>query len=541
MSFQTFVTERLTAITAQLNAIVTNAKKIEELPIQDILDVNSKIHVSKAGVSQSLTVKKIIDSVSNTFNNQLIFFGEITILNNTLTIPAPAQWKINNIIYTTTDSTIIPIEFSAIGFIRTDILVANTLGEIVLITGNETSGIAIRPNIPNDTILVTEINVTEEVLSTDGPPINTDLVNYRQKLEKQEIFIDGQGETTVPELISASYRIMSGFTSITGIVKNLNFNYLGREFTFVNFQATPITIVHGAQADGVLNFDLLSATDIILTKGQMAKFKFCKRDGQYVLELVSKNFELGGSSGIYNGSSPTTFGISGIPIGTDISDLPVNTILERILCPYIAPSVFSFFSSAIPTVVESGTTISGTKAFQMQFSELANITPNSLAIFNENLGTTVANNLAVTSPQSVAIGTIQLNGNGTSQSWKARINDTNNFFFSNLFTANSYYKQFFGNVSAFPTNSAEARALSNNSYSYNNSFSIVISSTKFSIAIPATKSLVSVITANNENITSSFVLSNMNVNDAGGNAVAYKIYNFSSAVALDTNVTINVQ
>ena len=41
MSFQTFVTQRLAALTAMMNAIATNAKKIDELPKQDPLVASS--------------------------------------------------------------------------------------------------------------------------------------------------------------------------------------------------------------------------------------------------------------------------------------------------------------------------------------------------------------------------------------------------------------------------------------------------------------------------------------------------------------------
>lgn len=182
MSFQSFVTERLAVITAQLNAIGTNAKKIDELPVQSTLSPVSKIHVSRGGVSESLEVQKIIDSIKNNTYNQLISIGIITTLNNEVSIPADARWQINGIRYNTIAVTKIPMPYSAAGTTRTDIIVANILSKIVRIAGAETAGIAVRPNIPVDSVLVTEINVSNTVISDFITPVIGDA--FANKLDK---------------------------------------------------------------------------------------------------------------------------------------------------------------------------------------------------------------------------------------------------------------------------------------------------------------------------------------------------------------------
>lgn len=90
------------------------------------------------------------------------------------------------------------------------------------------------------------------------------------------------------------------------------------------------------------------------------------------------------------------------------------------------------------------------------------------------------------------------------------------------------YRNWYGpfGVSA-PTTGSDARALS---YSYSNTFTLNTGSISLYqvIAIPSTKSLVSVIDADalNANITSSYVLSGTitTVPDGGGNSVSYKVY-----------------
>lgn len=163
MSFQTFVTERLAAITALINAISTNAKKIDELTPQTNLDNSSKIHVSRSGESESITVQQILDTVetvSTQYLNQLISIGEITIATNTLTVPT-AQWIINGVNYFISAPVNFTVPYCETGKSRIDILVANTLNQIIRIAGIETTGVSIRPNIPVNTVLVTQLNITD--------------------------------------------------------------------------------------------------------------------------------------------------------------------------------------------------------------------------------------------------------------------------------------------------------------------------------------------------------------------------------------------
>ena len=171
MNFQKFVTQRLAAITAMINAIATNAKKIDELPIQSVLNPASKIHVSRSGVSESLELQKIIDAANSLSYDRLIAIGTITLVGNVITVPAGAQWKINNIMYGNISGIPRTVPYCATGLIRKDILVANTSNDMILIKGLEMAGIAIRPNIPLNTVLVTEIVVTDTTIGNPSEPI----------------------------------------------------------------------------------------------------------------------------------------------------------------------------------------------------------------------------------------------------------------------------------------------------------------------------------------------------------------------------------
>lgn len=65
MSFQTIVIEKLNAIIGWMNETITASKTNEQLPVQATLVPSSLVRVSNAGVSQSLTIQKIIDATSS--------------------------------------------------------------------------------------------------------------------------------------------------------------------------------------------------------------------------------------------------------------------------------------------------------------------------------------------------------------------------------------------------------------------------------------------------------------------------------------------
>lgn len=284
MSLYTFLTEQVVALTNRLNAIDNNAKKIDELTAQDILDTNSKIHVSKNGDSESLRVGQIIDAVVNNTYNQILSIGEITNISNVVSIPAGAIAKINNTIYTTSSVTNITIPYAATGLVRTDILVFNTSNAIVREVGSETSGIAIRPNVPLNTVLVTEINVSDSSLSDPTYPIIGE--NFIEKIEKLESPITGTG--SVNHLVTdktASYIITGSVTEFTGLVfqDEARDSYSGKKYSFKNDTAVDVLFKH---AVGIVQFDFPNALDFRLKPNETIEFLLKKRSGGLKLEFV---------------------------------------------------------------------------------------------------------------------------------------------------------------------------------------------------------------------------------------------------------------
>lgn len=171
MSIQSQVLEKLIELINLVNAINTNAKKIDELPEQTTLVPSSKIHVSNNGTSESLTIQQIINASLNSQNDQILIIGALSLTANDLTIPLGVTWKINNIIYTKSTDTVINIPFCATGLNRKDIIIADTNGVILRIAGLETIGIVFAPPLPLNTILITEIDISDSTIGTPTLPI----------------------------------------------------------------------------------------------------------------------------------------------------------------------------------------------------------------------------------------------------------------------------------------------------------------------------------------------------------------------------------
>lgn len=203
---------------------------------------------------------------------------------------------------------------------------------------------------------------------------------------------------------------------------------------------------------------------------------------------------------------------------------------------FIAPSFSAFSISGQATPLESGTGIaSGSKTFTWTTTTPSNVSGNSITIRNQTAGTTLLSNLADDSSEAYTlVSPIPLNG-VTSQTFRILATDTQGTSFQRDFTVSSLYKIFYGDSSSAPSDSASVRALASNRFTNaGNSFTLNTGTVNkiFTVAMPSTNSLVSVIdsTASNADVTSQYVLSNFTVNDAGGNGVSYKVYTMTQAI-----------
>ena len=221
--------------------------------------------------------------------------------------------------------------------------------------------------------------------------------------------------------------------------------------------------------------------------------------------------------------------------------------LREIAFEYIAPSFTSFNIQSEPTVVEVGTTLTGTRTFKWTIDLKSGIVP-TIDIYDNNTSTTLVNT-PNNGTKAQAVNTIQLDSNNATQSWRGiAINTTGANVNSSNFTVTALFNRYWGSVSTLPASSTNgtanrtyANALENKAFKTNgaNTFTLNtgVVNNKFIVLLPPGITITSVVdTGNlNLNITSSYILSTITVKDAGGTDRIYNQYLFNPAGAYPTS------
>lgn len=233
----------------------------------------------------------------------------------------------------------------------------------------------------------------------------------------------------------------------------------------------------------------------------------------------------------YNGVSPTTVTVGGLNAGSSITNQTWIQIIQSIVAPYINPAFTSFSVSGQATMVEVGTTLSGSKTFTWSVNPNSGVVP-TIDIFDNTASSTLLAGTPNDGTQAVTVTTIQLNSNGATQSWKGIANNTSPLgtVNSSNFVVTGRFIEFYGPSASTPTNSATVRALpSNGFYTTGNTFILNTgtSQTKFDVALPPGASITQVVDldALGAIITSQYVnTSTIGVLDAGGTSRSYTLY-----------------
>jgi len=343
MSFESFVTERLADLTSKYNALVVNAKRIFELPVQNNLDPTSLIHVSRDQVSESLSVQKIIDAVNAGDYDHLISIGDITVSGTNVTFPASAEWVISNTYYQNIADITRPVPLAASGLTRIDIAVANTSNDIVIMSGDETDGIAVRPNIPVGTVLVTQINITDSSIVVIPPVLGTE---YVKKLESQDVIVN-YGATTVIEQINltderSSISLIGSVTDVKSVQVSGLYIRMGKPHFFKNRTGHPVKLWHLA-GTGNIKYFFPNGLDLIVKPNEVIEFNTNANDSAYVrFERVGGDTAVTGAM-VYKSSVANYASLpsSGVEIGWmyNVTDTGHNYVWSGTVWDDLGPAV----------------------------------------------------------------------------------------------------------------------------------------------------------------------------------------------------------
>ena len=278
MSTITYLTSLVQQAIQRLNNYEANAKKVDELPHQTTLEPSSKIPVSRAGISEHLTVQQIISSIQNSNYNQLLAIGTISVSGTDITVPSGVSGQINGLLYGTSTDTILSITLCPTGFSRKDIIVLTTANTVVVISGEETDGaIVLAPPVPTDAVYITEFDVNDSSIGIPVDPIvgnqfvkKTDFNPYNSNVTGTDAIIplnpNGYSEIRLnnPDLISISGYDLSLITGIS----TAEVPYNGKPYVIRNLTGNSIIIKNEDYANSSNPFYLTGGEDLEFPNNQ---------------------------------------------------------------------------------------------------------------------------------------------------------------------------------------------------------------------------------------------------------------------------------
>lgn len=161
-----------------------------------------------------------------------------------------------------------------------------------------------------------------------------------------------------------------------------------------------------------------------------------------------KPFSGGSGSGIYDGATPSTISVGGIPAGTTLTGRTFESLWEQLLVVYQAPTFSSFVINGIPALSEVGdpASFSGNKTFTWSTTNSSNVQANTITIRDVTNGNTIlGTGLANDGVETLPLSTVISNTTPITHTWS--INGTNtesNPIPQRTRTIESIYPWFFG-------------------------------------------------------------------------------------------------
>lgn len=247
-----------------------------------------------------------------------------------------------------------------------------------------------------------------------------------------------------------------------------------------------------------------------------------------------------------------TVAVGGISIGeTQAIGTSIDSLLREMLAPYVNPVFTSFSISGQATTIEVGTTLSGSKTFTWAITVNSGVI-STIDIYDNTAAATLLAGTPNDGTQAQTITSIQLNTDGATQSWKGIGNNTSPIgtINSSNFVVTSRFLRWHGSAITPPNpanTSAQNRAYFNSILSSafktsgTNTFTLVTgtTATNFYIVLPPGVTLVSVIDQTNAgvNITADYVLSTLQVDDAGATSRTYNVYKLTTAIPYSTSAS----
>lgn len=223
-------------------------------------------------------------------------------------------------------------------------------------------------------------------------------------------------------------------------------------------------------------------------------------------------------------------------------------LIRDIALEYVAPVFTSFTIPSLTNIVEVGTTLSGTKTFNWAITQNSGIV-ETFGIYDNKtdafLDTGISGNTV-----DLAIVTNLMNTEGEIQNWKVVGDNTAVGHIGTIdsfpYTVTARYKRWWGACDVEPTDRASALTLPNSGFQTSavNNFILNTGTTKLKMVVllPPGRIIDFVYDAtNNASITSSYIFSTVNINDANGVPRTYNKYVLSLGSAYNPSAEHVIQ
>ena len=162
-----------------------------------------------------------------------------------------------------------------------------------------------------------------------------------------------------------------------------------------------------------------------------------------------KPFSGGTGSGLYDGASPSTISVGGIPAGFTLTGKTYDQLWEKLLVVYQEPT-FTSFNINIPSLFEVGdpSLIAGAKVFTWSTSNSSNVEPNTVEIIDITDSALIATGLANDGVEAIALPTPINNNIPIVRTWRIEGENTEGDDFNRNRTVESIYPWFYGTFDA---------------------------------------------------------------------------------------------
>lgn len=271
-------------LTTKVNSIITNSKKIFQLPSSSAGTKLVAVWNVADEQTQKFDLSNALQNVNN-FSDRIIETSPITRDVNEFTFEAGFVWEIAGVQYTNIE-TVLEINEAATGFNRIDIAVLDTNNGIYIIEGIESETVAQQPPNQNNTLLLCTFSIFGDVISEPTNPIDGTIfvkkiyyseINFASPIEILDLPISG----------NTAFNFTVGDFTLKGFDGDSEL-FDGKQFSIKNSSSDNITLEHNNGSSDV-KFKFIDNKNYNLVPNEIIYFKFQKPRGIEVLGTNNLN------------------------------------------------------------------------------------------------------------------------------------------------------------------------------------------------------------------------------------------------------------